>query len=101
MIGAISNVEWIKHEGFATLFQAEKELRDEINKRAWEYLRTVGYDWYAVKSISVIMFKRGKVDIIEIKANVEQNYKDIEIKSEVELKIFEMTLRRDTASEGK
>jgi hypothetical protein len=93
--GAINNVEWIRTGAFPTLFNAERDLRAEINRRAWEYLKLIGYEWYKTMSISVIMLKRGKVDIIQISAEVEQNHTSIQINSEVTLTIFERTLQRD------
>jgi hypothetical protein len=92
-VSAINSVEWIRQGDFATLFDAERDLRNEINKRAWAYLKLIGYDWYKTNSISVIMLKRGKVDIVQIIASVEQNHSGIEIRSEVELRIFEATLK--------
>lgn len=83
---------------FKELFDCEKILRDEINRRAWEFLKATGYDWYKTNGISVIMLKRGKVDIIQITAQVELNHQDLEIKSEVTMTVFEWTLRTDFAS---
>jgi hypothetical protein len=90
--GAINNVEWIRAGDFPTLFQAERDLRNEINRRAWAFLKALGYEWYKTNSISVVMVMRGKVDIIQIKADVEQNHVKVLIESEVTLTVFEMTL---------
>jgi hypothetical protein len=94
MSGMIS-VSDARKEPFESLFLTEKILRDEINARAWEFLKNVGYDWYTTKSISVIMLMRGKVNIVQITAVVERNHIEQEIKSEVTLRVFEMTLARD------
>jgi hypothetical protein len=79
---------------FPTLFNAERDLRAEINRRAWEYLKLIGYEWYKTNSISVIMLKRGKVDIIQIRLR-SSRITSIQINSEVTLTIFERTLQRD------
>jgi hypothetical protein len=94
MSGLIS-VDVARREPFESLFLTEKILRDEINRRAWEVLKELDHEWYREDKIQVAMFKRGKVDIVEIKANVEHNHAPVTITAEMPLRQFEMLLQRD------
>lgn len=85
-------------EPFESLFTIEKELRNEINRRAWSVLKELGYEWYRAGIINVIMLKRGSVDIVEINATYENNHATQSVKAELPLKQFEMLYRGDFAS---
>lgn len=72
-----------------SLFDVQLAIKGEIERRAWDYLKEVGYDWYKGTSMRVTMIERGKVKIILIDAEYEHNHSSHEVQIEVPYKQFE------------
>lgn len=71
------------------LFETDKLVIAEANRRAWSYLRALGYSWYREVSMLVSLFERGEIQLVKIDATYEQYHSERGVLIEVPLKQFE------------
>ena len=77
------------------LFAIRMLCLKEMEKRAWQVLRELGYQPYREESISLANSSRGKVEIVTITAEFEQNHEKQHIVHEMPMVQFGLLLQRD------
>lgn len=78
-----------------TLFKLRQAVNEEIQNRAWEVLKELGYDWYKQTSMAVSYVMRGKVVIVSINARFERNHQNESADHELPLTLFNTMYSRD------
>lgn len=87
-----------------SLFGVEREMRAEIERRAWKYIRALGYRPYREIRIEVSFEERGrgdsKIQLVKIVAVFEQDHSPEEVNIEVPYKLFETAVPHAPAGEA-
>lgn len=72
------------------LFAARSIMRAEVDKRAWQVVRELGYAPYQTESIAVKYIERGGLDIVQIDCEFEQRHQHESLHLELPIKHFEI-----------
>lgn len=75
------------------LFDTRNAFQAEINQRGMDVLRAVGYEPFKWVSVQVCMSKRGKVEIVTVTADFEQQHAEQHVVHEWPLSTFEALAR--------
>lgn len=74
----------------ASLFSIKDLITREIENRAWDYLKEIGFDWYKRISMSAIFVERNDVQLLTINAKFERNFQEMYVSNlDIPLKQFE------------
>lgn len=65
------------------------EVQKEMERRAWAYIRVIGYRPYRETTMDVSVSKRNEIQIVTIACDFEENHEHKSVSIDVPYKLFE------------